>query len=70
MDNHSHLIIETPEANLLIGMRQRIGIYPQKYNRRNHQPGHLFQGRFKGISVQKEIYLLEIFRYAVLNRGN
>jgi putative transposase len=67
MDNHYHLVIETPEANLSIGMRQLNGVYTQKYNRRNQRPGHIFQGRFKAILVQKESYLLELCRYVVLN---
>ena len=67
MDNHYHLMIETPDSNLSIGMRQLNGIYTQKYNRRHHKPGHIFQGRFKAILVQKESYLLELCRYVVLN---
>jgi REP element-mobilizing transposase RayT len=67
MNNHYHLMVETPDANLSIGMRQLNGIYTQKYNRRHHKPGHLFQGRFKAIVVQKENYLLELCRYVVLN---
>jgi hypothetical protein len=67
MDNHYHLMIETPEGNLSIGMRQLNGIYTQKYNRRHNKPGHLFQGRFKAILVQRENYLLELCRYVVLN---
>jgi len=60
-------MIETPDANLSIGMRQINGVYTQKYNRRHHQPGHIFQGRFKAILVQKDNYLLELCRYVVLN---
>jgi putative transposase len=67
MDNHYHLVIETPDANLSIGMRQLNGIYTQKYNRRHATPGHIFQGRFKAILVDKDNYLLELCRYVVLN---
>ncbi len=67
MDNHYHLMIETPDANLSIGMRHLNGVYTQKYNRRHHKPGHIFQGRFKAILVQKETYLLELCRYVVMN---
>ncbi len=67
MDNHYHLLIETPDANLSIGMRQLNGIYTQKYNRRHATPGHVFQGRFKAILVDKDNYLLELCRYVVLN---
>ena len=67
MDNHYHLMIETPDANLSIGMRQLNGIYTQKYNARHKRPGHVFSGRFKAILVDKENYLLELCRYVVLN---
>ena len=67
MPNHYHLLVETPKANLSIGMRQLNGLYTQRFNRRHHRVGHLFQGRFKGILVEKESYLLELCRYIVLN---
>jgi REP element-mobilizing transposase RayT len=67
MANHYHLLIETPKANLSIGMRQLNGIYTQSFNRRHHRVGHLFQGRFKAIVVEKEAHLLELCRYVVLN---
>jgi len=67
MDNHYHIMVETPEANLSIGMRQLNGVYTQRYNRRHHKTGHLFEGRFKAILVQKDSYLLELCRYVVLN---
>ncbi|MFO0700713.1 MAG: transposase [Nitrospira sp.] len=67
MDNHYHLIIETPEANLSKGMRQLNGIYTQRYNRRHQTVGHIFQGRYKAILIQKESHLLEVCRYVVLN---
>lgn len=67
MDNHYHLMIETPDANLSRGMRQLNGVYTQKYNWRHSKTGHIFQGRFKSILVEKENYLLELCRYVVLN---
>jgi REP element-mobilizing transposase RayT len=67
MDNHYHLLIETPEANLSRGMRQLNGIYTQWFNRTHHRVGHLFQGRYKAIVVDKESHLLELCRYVVLN---
>ncbi len=67
MDNHYHLMIETPDANLSIGMRQLNGVYTQQNNRSHGTVGHLFQGRFKAILVQKENYLMELCRYVVLN---
>lgn len=67
MTNHYHLLIETVEANLSRGMRQLNGLYSQYFNRRHQLVGHLFQGRYKAILVQKESYLLELSRYVVLN---
>ena len=67
MANHYHLLIETPKANLSIGMRQLNGVFTQSFNRRHKRVGHLFQGRFKAVLVEKESYLLELCRYVVLN---
>ena len=67
MGNHYHLLIETPEANLSRGMRQLNGIYTQKFNWRRRRSGHLLQGRYKAILVDKEEYLLELSRYLMLN---
>ncbi len=67
MDNHYHLIVETPQANLSRGMRQLNGVYTQKFNWHHQRVGHIFQGRYKAIVVEKEAYLLELTRYVVLN---
>ena len=67
MTNHYHLLIETVDPTLSRGMRQLNGVYTQAFNRRHEQVGHLFQGRYKAILVEKEAYLLELARYIVLN---
>ena len=67
MSNHYHLLIETTDANLSAGMRQLNGVYTQLTNRAHGRVGHVFQGRFKAISVDKDNYLLELARYVVLN---
>jgi len=67
MDNHYHLLIETPDANLSAGMRQLNGVYTQMFNRAHGKVGHVFQGRFKSILAEKEAHLLELCRYIVLN---
>lgn len=67
MSNHYHLLIETPEGNISKGMRLLNGIYTQRFNQIYSKVGHVFQGRFKGILVEKESYLLELSRYIVLN---
>lgn len=67
MDNHYHLLVETVDGNLCKGMRQLNGVYTQAHNRRHKRVGHVFQGRFKGILVDADSYLLELSRYVVLN---
>ncbi len=67
MSNHYHLLIETRESTLAQGMRQLNGVFTQRSNRRHGHVGHVFQGRYKAILVQKETYLLELARYVVLN---
>ena len=68
MTNHYHLLIETPDGNLSIGMRQLNGVYTQLFNKWHGRTGHLFQGRYKAILIQKDSHLLEVCRYVVLNR--
>jgi len=67
MDNHYHLLIETPEANLSKGMRRLNQVYTQAFNRRHRRVGHVLQGRYKSIVVDKDSYFLELSRYIVLN---
>jgi putative transposase len=67
MDNHYHLLVQTPDANLSAGMRQLNGVYTQLVNRAHGRVGHVFQGRFKAILVDQDNYLLELARYVVLN---
>jgi hypothetical protein len=67
MSNHYHLVVETPDGNLSAGMRHLNGLYTQNFNRQDGVVGHLFQGRFKAVLVQKEAHLLELARYVVLN---
>lgn len=67
MTNHYHIVVETAEANLAQGMRQLNGVYTQHVNRAHQRVGHVFQGRYKAILVEKEGHLLELGRYVVLN---
>lgn len=67
MDNHYHLLLETHDPNLSSGMRQLNGIYTQAFNRQHDRVGHVFQGRYKAILVEKDAHLLELCRYIVLN---
>lgn len=54
MTNHYHLLIETPEANLVAGMRWFQTTYTVRFNRRHRVSGHLFQGRYKAVAVDPE----------------
>ncbi len=67
MSNHYHLLVETPEANLARGMRRLNGVYTQGFNRRHGRVGHVLQGRYKSIVVDRDSYWLELCRYVVLN---
>ncbi len=67
MSNHYHFLVETPKANLSRGMHMLNCIYAQKHNERHERVGHLLQGRFFSVIVDKEEYLLEVCRYIVLN---
>jgi putative transposase len=67
MGNHYHVMIETAQGNLSKGMRQLNGVFTQWSNRRHGRSGHLFQGRYKAIHVERESYFLELARYIVLN---
>jgi putative transposase len=67
MNNHYHLLLETPDANLSKGMRQLNGVFTQAMNNKPHRVGHLFQGRYKAVLVDKDAYLRELCRYIVWN---
>jgi putative transposase len=67
MTNHYHLLIETPDGNLSMAMRHINGVYTQRSNARNKTIGHIFQGRYKAILVDKDEYLLCLCRYIELN---
>jgi len=67
MDNHYHLLIKTNTPTLSKGMKFLNGTYTQYFNRQHQRVGHVFQGRFKAILVQKDSHLLELARYIALN---
>ncbi len=67
MSNHYHLLLETPAPNLVQGMRRLNGVYTQAFNRRHNRVGHVLQGRYKSILVDKDSHLRELCRYVVLN---
>jgi REP element-mobilizing transposase RayT len=63
--NHYPLLLETPEGNLSKKMRQLNEVYTQRFNRNHGRVGHIFQRRHKAILVEKDSYLLELYRYIV-----
>jgi len=69
MRNHYHLLLETPEANLVAGMKWLQGTYTQRYNSRHRLRGHLFQGRYKAVIVDGEeaMYFQVVSTYIHLN---
>lgn len=67
MSNHYHLVIETPNANMSKIMHYINGSYTNYINRKRNRSGHLFQGRYKAILVDRDNYLLELSRYIHLN---
>ncbi len=67
MGNHYHLLIETPQPNLARGMRQLNGVYAQRFNRRHGRVGHLLQGRYGAVLVERGSHLLAAARYVVRN---
>lgn len=67
MDNHYHLLIETPKANISQIMQNINTSYSVYINKKYKRSGHLFQGRFKGLIVDKDEYLVALSRYIHLN---
>ena len=68
MRNHFHLVLETPEPNLVAGMKWLLGTYTARFNRRHKVSGHLFSGRYKSLLVGGEGgYLRTVCEYVHLN---
>jgi REP element-mobilizing transposase RayT len=63
MNNHYHLLIQTPQGGLSRAMRHLDGIYTQRFNRVHHRDGPLFRGRYKAILIDAEEYFLSVVRY-------
>ncbi len=69
MNNHYHILLETPEPNLVVGMKWFQGTYTQRFNARNREWGHLFQGRYKTLLVDNgsDAYFPIVSSYIHLN---
>ena len=67
MENHVHLLIETPRPNLGVGMDSLQGTYAQGFNRRHGRTGHLFQGPYGAVRVRSDAQLWMVLRYIAMN---
>ena len=67
MNNHIHLLVETPEAPISKIMQMLNFTYAQYFNRKYGKVGHLFQGRYKSFLCDRDQYLLSLVRYIHLN---
>ena len=69
MPNHFHLVVETPQANLVSGMKWLLGVYTKRFNIRHKWCGHLFAGRYKALVVEGsgDGYLATVCDYVHLN---
>jgi putative transposase len=67
LSTHYHLLISAPEGGLAAAMQHLNGRYGQWFNRRHGRSGHLFQGRYGSVRVERQAHLLELVRYLALN---
>jgi REP element-mobilizing transposase RayT len=67
MDNHVHLVVETPEPNLGLGVQQLHGTYARVFNDRHEHTGHLFQGRYGATTIRTDEQLVAVVRYLAMN---
>ena len=67
MDNHVHLLIETPEGNLAAGMQRLHSAYAQAYNSRHGLVGHVFQGRYGAVRIESDEQLWMVAAYIAAN---
>jgi len=69
MENHFHIVMETPNPTLVAGMKWFLGTYTQRYNSRHRVRGHLFSGRYESLLVNSsdDFYLRTVCDYMHLN---
>ena len=67
MGNHYHFVLQTRQANLSVLMRRVNSLYCLTFNRRHSRCGHVFEGRYKALHVDRTAYLLEVCRHVDLN---
>jgi REP element-mobilizing transposase RayT len=67
MDNHLHLLVETPETNLGSGMQWLHGHFAQHFNARHGRTGHVFEGRFGSVLIKTDAQLWTVVSYIARN---
>ena len=67
MENHVHLLIETPEANLGVGMQRLHSDYAHQFNQRHGRSGHVFQGRYGAVRAERDEQLWGAAAYIAMN---
>jgi putative transposase len=67
LSNHYHIALETPEGNLTVGMQWLQSTFANRFNRAHKAHGHLFQGRFRSLVVERDEYLGPLIHYIHLN---
>jgi putative transposase len=67
MENHVHLLVETPEANLGDGMQRMHGLYAREFNSRHRRSGHVFQGRYGAVRIRTDEQLIAAAHYVAMN---
>ena len=67
MENHVHLLLETPAANLAVGMQRLHSLYAREFNKRHRRSGHVFQGRYGAVRMTTDEQLWTVARYIALN---
>jgi REP element-mobilizing transposase RayT len=67
MPNHLHVLLETPDPNLALGMQVLLGTYARRFNWHHRRVGHVFQGPYHSTLVEREAHLVELSRYLALN---
>ena len=67
MENHYHLLVETPRANLDDAMQRLNGTYAMRFNRHHERTGHVFQGRYGAKLITDDGYLLTVVQYIAAN---
>ena len=67
MENHVHLVVETPQANLAVGMQRMHSLYAREFNARHRRSGHVFQGRYGAVPIKTDEQLAATAVYVAMN---